>query len=267
MTPPPSPGREAPQQSQAQAQQDLGQGFGGANGASGGGEHINKLVAKRNTKKKRVQLTTIPSAGMGNMASSSNSVPVRPTTNGRSFHEIAGIVSSSRPSTAPIQIPSASLHQSPATTTTQDEYSWQQTGQDVEMDLGSHPDNSEVHIDSIGDTSKPSNKGKRKAGTVEFLLDESRPTLKPRTLGGDRVRDGNVPVREIINIGGVAGSPVVVTGGGDANLGLVGKLPPPLLMTYLKVNIEGSDDVFEAQNTEDPSKFLVLLLCWYDGPS
>ena len=57
----------------------------------------------------------------------------------------------------------------------------------------------------------------------------------------------------------------MVTGGGDANLGLVGKLPPPLLMTYLKVNIEGSDDVFEAQNTEDPSKFLVLLFRCYDG--
>ncbi|THG95185.1 hypothetical protein EW026_g6424 [Hermanssonia centrifuga] len=49
MTPPPSPVRA---QSVAAPSQDLG--FGSS---SNGGEHVNKLVAKRNTKKKRIQPT------------------------------------------------------------------------------------------------------------------------------------------------------------------------------------------------------------------
>lgn len=309
MTPPPSPGRassnqqQQQQQTPANAQQDR-EGFGGGvngvngGGSGGGGEHINRLVAKRNVKKKkRVQLTNVPSAATGDAPNTLSGrstttttgplplpqAPV-PSTNGRSFHEIAGIVSSSGPTRqgpAPIQIPSI-------LNPTTDDYSWRQSSQDVDMDLNSHThlhgedddNNTEVQIDSLlmGDHNpRPSSnfssgmggKGKRKAGTVDFLLDGDRPPLKPRTLGGDRVRDGSMLVKEIG--GGLGGSPVIVTGGGvglgiglggDGGLGVDGRLVVPVLMTYLKVNVEGGEDVFEGQNSEDSGMFLFIPLSY-----
>ena len=56
------------------------------------------------------------------------------------------------------------------------------------------------------------------------------------------------------------GDPVVVTGGGDIGQSLAGRLPSPLLMTYLKTGVDGSDDVFEAQNPEDSGVLLSLYV-------
>ncbi|KAG2751185.1 hypothetical protein P692DRAFT_20952439 [Suillus brevipes Sb2] len=81
-------------------------------------------------------------------------------------------------------------------------------------------------------------KGKRKASVLD--MSEDRPS-KPRTLGGDRPRE-TVAVREIASTSLVSTRPHLFEG---ANL-----LPVPPLLTFLSANVEGSDLVFEARNSE-----------------
>ncbi len=242
MTPPPSPVRA---QSVAAPSQDLG--FGSS---SNGGEHVNKLVAKRNTKKKRIQPTfmgtltgSVPSAGstVDPVSPASNANPAKP--NGRSFHEITGITSSSRPpqSAAPPaseSLPSASAYRS------------RSASEDMNSLLLAYPDDdidmtTEVPISSL-DANGQSRGGKRKASA----LDDERPG-KPRTLGGDRVRD-TVPVKELASGSRPSISNLVTTLDVEASgSGLTGRLPIPPLLTYLKATVEGSEDIFEGRNSED----------------
>lgn len=250
MTPPPSPGRTA---SVAPAQAHAhDSGFGLANG---GGEVVNKLVAKRNTKK-RAQLTSfgvpsasipstaIPSAANPASVPSSSAAPSKP--NGRSFHEIAGIIPS-----RPAQ-PSASLAAEHMASTS----SFGNNRLSEDFDLAYPPEdvdmNTEVTIDSIDTHGQ---KGKRKSSTFEFPDD--RPS-KARTLGGDRVRE-SVSVREL------AGPPPVPSGntsaaGWPGGLSLAGRIPWPSLLTYMKVAVEGSEDILEVRNSEDGGQLLKLCV-------
>ena len=235
MTPPPSPGRTTNAQSQ-----DLG--FGDT---SSGGEHVNKLVAKRKNQK-RVQPTffgsfgnSIPSAGTGTSAipsASTGSGSGRGTT-GRSFHEIAGIVPSRPPaSTSLVQdsVPSAGAFAA-------------SRGGSEEMNLELvYPEdydmNTEVQISSL-DTN---GRGKRKSSVMDTIDD--RPS-KARTLGGDRPRD-TVAVRELAP----ASSDAYDASGAGPSQSLAARLPLAPLLTYLKTAVEGSEDILEARNSEDNCK-------------
>jgi protein HIRA/HIR1 len=118
---------------------------------------------------------------------------------------------------------------------------------DVDMD---------VPISSL-DTSSSVAKGKRKAPPVDLTDDASARPGKARTLGGDRLREV-VPVKEISG-GGLAGvgrqswGDVEPAGGGVA-------LPLLPILTCVSVKMEGSEDVFEARNSENDG---VLLFCCY----
>ena len=246
ITPPPSPKHNA---ATAHAHDYAQSGFGSSQDQ--GGERINRLVAKRKTGK-RIQTTfmgslgaNIPSAATPSTSAIAPPPPMQssskpPTTNGRSFHEITGIVPSShRVSSPPQQQP-----QPYSTSTGFDDVLMNGDGgelrypseeQDVDM-------STDVPIASF-DTSGRAAKGKRKASTAD-LLDEK--PVKPRTLGGDRVRDV-VAVREIS--GGIAGG--VVSSPTGLSSSVAGRLPVPSVLTYLKATIEGSEDLFEGRNSED----------------
>lgn len=96
----------------------------------------------------------------------------------------------------------------------------------------------DVPIDALDTSMSSANKGKRKASVLD--ISEDRPS-KPRTLGGDRPRE-TVAVREIASTSLASTRPHLFEG---ANL-----LPVPPLLTFLSVNVEGSDLVFEARNSE-----------------
>ncbi|KAI0341349.1 histone transcription regulator 1 [Trametopsis cervina] len=243
MTPPPSPGRVsvAPP---AHAQD------GGFGSASGGGEHINKLVAKRSNKK-RVPLSTfgsVPSAAIPSAANHSSLISSSNTaqkTNGRSFHEIAGIVPSRAAASSSFE-PSISRSSFGGGMLDDD------MGLDLSYPFGDDADMStEVTISAL-DTQ---GRGKRKSSAMDFPDD--RPS-KARTLGGDRIREA-VPVREL------AAPPKVASGSGvglawSAEHPLAGRVPWPPLLNYLKVSVEGTDDVLECRNSEDGSSFEVIYV-------
>ncbi|KAG8216509.1 histone transcription regulator 1 [Butyriboletus roseoflavus] len=156
ITPPPSPNPRAPSQSTQS-------GFGTT--AVNGGEYINKLVAKKSTKK-RVQpllMSSIPSAA--------TAPPVRepPPT------ELRPPASKLRPA-SPSVSPVPSMR-----------------GFDADIEMGGAMD-MEVPIDSLEQTPELG-RGKRKAS----VLDDERP-VKPRTLGGGLLRE-SVAVREIASAG------------------------------------------------------------------
>lgn len=96
----------------------------------------------------------------------------------------------------------------------------------------------DVPIDSLDTSASAASKGKRKASVLD--MPEDRPS-KPRTLGGDRPRE-TIPVREIISTSLVSARPQLFEG---ADL-----LPVPPLLTFLSANVEGSDCVFEARNSD-----------------
>ncbi|KAF5366743.1 hypothetical protein D9758_006545 [Tetrapyrgos nigripes] len=162
----------------------------------GGGEQVNVLVAKKNTKKKRAGLTTmssVPSAGTGGAPPSSLSS----SSTSRMPH--ATTFSSSN---------SKSFFPAPE----------EQPFGDVDYDM--------MNLSGMG-------KGKGRVMAME------EPTY--RTLGGDRPRPANVPVREL--------------GGAAAGAGAVGSggiyLAVPTIMSKVSVQVEGGDVVFEAINAEE----------------
>ncbi|TCD68876.1 HIR complex subunit [Steccherinum ochraceum] len=256
MTPPPSPKHNGVT---AHTQDNAHTGFGSSQNQ--GGEHINKLVAKRKTAK-RVQPTfmgslasNIPSASTSNTPISAPPPSMQPTArpppsaNGRSFHEITGIASSSR------QIPSPpSIQPQPYSATTTGFTDVSMNGESMGLRYPSEDRDvdmsTEVPITSF-DAAGRSGKGKRKASNAD-ILDEK--PLKPRTLGGDRVREV-VSVREIS--GGVPA--VIVSSPSSGDSSLAGRLPIPSTLTYLKATIEGSEDVLEGRNSEDGGAHEVLL--------
>ena len=107
-------------------------------------------------------------------------------------------------------------------------------------------DDGEVRISSF-DTAAQNGKGKRRAAD-----EDERGGGKPRTLGGDRVRE-SVPVRPIASR--ISCAPPSCAWA-DAS-GLAGRLMPPQLVTYLKASIEGSDVLFEGRNSEGDGERMV----------
>lgn len=155
ITPPPSPTPRATSQSTQS-------GFGMT--AVNGSEHINKLVAKKSTKK-RVQpvlMSSIPSAATVS--------PARELA-----HELRPTASKPRPA-SPSVSPVPSMR-----------------GFDADVEMGG-PMDMEVPIDSLEQTPEIS-RGKRKAS----VLDDELP-VKSRTLGGSLPRE-SVAVREIASAG------------------------------------------------------------------
>ncbi|CCM01218.1 uncharacterized protein FIBRA_03266 [Fibroporia radiculosa] len=259
MTPPPSPGRAA-----SQAQSDFGT---TVNGTSGG-EHINKLVAKRKTKK-RIQPTftgslgsTVPSAANGGVdtadsgaaASASGSVGMSTARTSGEAPLSASIANHRHPSShsastlasaKPFGLPSRPFGANISDLTNPVE--------DEDFNMSPIDMNTDVPISSL-DTSMPLGKGKRKAAD---LVDD-RVNSKPRTLGGDRVRE-SVPVREIA--GGNAGfSANSSLGLWNEQSSLIGRLQVPPVLTYLKATVEGSEDVFEGRNAEGDGSTEVLFV-------
>jgi protein HIRA/HIR1 len=96
----------------------------------------------------------------------------------------------------------------------------------------------DVPIDSLDTSASVASKGKRKASVLD--MPEDRPS-KPRTLGGDRPRE-TIPVREITSTSLVSARPHLFEG--------AALLPVPPLLTFLSANVEGSDCVFEARNSD-----------------
>ncbi|KAI0938409.1 hypothetical protein AcV5_000100 [Taiwanofungus camphoratus] len=265
MTPPPSPVPAHVQPHPAQIQT----GFGSlVNGASGG-EQVNKLVAKRKNKK-RIQPSfvgslgsSVPSAANANSnvpgasAAASSTVSASGgvgTATARSFGEVPG-----QSSSGPLRPPPSSHSTSPLASA--QPFGGSNThslpfGADEDVDMFPLDMNTDVRISSL-DSKTQAGKGKRKAADVT----DDRVPSKPRTLGGDRVRE-NVPVREIASNG-------ISTSLGSANGGLglwneeqslMGRLPLPPLLTYLKATIEGSEDLFEGRNFEGDGPTEVLFV-------
>lgn len=239
MTPPPSPGR-TPAAAQSQ---DLG--FGAA---SNGGEHVNKLVAKRKTQK-RVPPSfvgslggSVPSAGAGPSAVPSASTSPGRTT-GRSFHEIAGIVPTRSPVSSSFVPPVDSRSAFGA---------GRGGSEEASLEL-SYPEDHDMNTDVPISALDTNGRGKRKSN-VMYAIDD-RPS-KARTLGGDRPRD-TVAVRELVP---AASTVIVYDAAASTSQNLLARLPLAPLLTYLKTIVESSEDVLEARNSEDGSPHEVIYV-------
>ena len=212
MTPPPSPTRANGQMS-ATPQPATSTSFPTTNGA----ERVNVLVAKRGNKK-RAALSHAPSGAVNgrleagsSLAGSSVSAP--PSKRVQLMHH-QDIQSFPSPSEQPFNAPD----------------SWSRHA-DVSMDI-------DVPIDAL-DSTPPRTKGRRTA--IGDLLDDVKPP-RARTLGGDRHK-GVIQVKQI---GTVVPVPSMA-----AEVQRSMMLPVPPLMSYLTSEVEGTDDVLEAENAED----------------
>ncbi|OSX63696.1 hypothetical protein POSPLADRAFT_1065767 [Postia placenta MAD-698-R-SB12] len=265
MTPPPSPGRAVSEPRPAQTQT----GFGASVNGSGSGEHVNQLVAKRKKDKKRIQPnfmgslgSSIPSAanGTSSMAGPSTSAPLSAAggvgiSTTRSIGEASTSAAVHRPpaphSSAPqLGGPSQPFSVDIADLTDGSRDRPPERDEDVEMFLA---DNTDVRISSLDTSMQTGRKRKTIDGTDDRVLS------RPRTLGGDRVRDA-VPVREIA--GGNAGF-----GTAQSTLGLwndpssfSGRLDVPSVLTYVKATVEGTEDIFEGRNSEGDGPTEVLFV-------
>ncbi len=204
------------------------QDFGGTANAEPGGEQVHTLVAKRKPKK-RIQPTFAGS--LSGQVPSSSANGIKPVSSARAFQES---------STIQISVPSTSAL---PLSVSQPFGLGLSTGEsDFAMDV-----DGEVRISSL-DTGAQNGRGKRKAGE-DF---DERMTGKARTLGGDRVRE-TVVIKPISS----RAAPVVGVMWAEGS-GLVGRLEPPQLVTYLKATIEGSEDVFEARNSEGDGMWAIV---------
>lgn len=271
MTPPPSPSRgETPALAQPHAN--------GFEDVNGGGERINKLVAKRKPKgTKRVQPTFMGSLG-GAGPSNAAAVPsasMEGSKPGSSAHSYgrshgqgqyanqggalvgpgmgmgigAGMESSPFAPEFSRRLSDHGQGQSYRSHSRDEDYgdySLASLGMDLDVPISSLGLNDPAPGGSVGG-------GKRKA---EYAGDE-RPG-KARTLGGDRVREA-VVVRKISGLGGPG------TGAGPGGVGagaVMGQKVFEVLpvVTYLSVKGEGmGDDVFEGKNAESGCTFFTLL--------
>ncbi|KAI0064884.1 WD40 repeat-like protein [Artomyces pyxidatus] len=230
MTPPPSP------HAQAQVAQN---GFGaGVNGA--GGEVINKLVAKRNTKRRGQSSFAGPSS-----SAAVPSAAIHPTIPSAAHPPYADTLPSSisraqshphSHSASPLIGPgmSAMLQDpspfSPPLPRRQSGDSDGSLGMQVPIDA----------IDSMGFAP-----GKRKSSAMDMA--EDRPS-KARTLGGDRPRDsGSILVKEVVwaSSSGVGGR------GSATHEGMkVFEVPPVLTYLTVKASDTGDDAYLESRNAE-----------------
>lgn len=233
ITPPPSP--------RAQSQD-----FGSAANAAAGGEQVHTLVAKRKPKK-RLQPTFAGSIANSIPSSSVNGINSIPSSRPPGSSAVRGYQDIPMSSTIPISVPSTSalpLSVSQPFGSSSSAFGLGlNTGEDFSMEV-----DGEVRISSL-DSASHNGRGKRRAGE-DF---DDRMTGKPRTLGGDRVRE-TVPVRPITNRPPPA---TLVSGAGlfAEGSGLAGRLEPPPVVTYLKATVEGSEDLFEGRNSESDGTF------------
>lgn len=180
---------------------------------NGAGEHVNVLVAKRSNKnKKRVPLASASSVPSAG-SGAAPPVSTRAMTSGGGQNGSRGTTTAQSSSNfpSPDEQPFADL-----------------TGIDGDVDM-------DVPINSLF-TSTPARK--RKASLSGMDGEDGR-VGKARTLGGDRVREV-VPVKELV----MAGM------GRMAEVGSV-NLPTATLLTFLRAEVEGTEDVLEARNTGD----------------
>lgn len=231
-------------------------------GAGDGGEQINTLVAKRN--KKRVQprfvgavpsAANVPSAG-SSAGPSANAIQARSTFGeghrppSSSSMPMSMSMSNSGPSNMDVIMNGTSRHAPLSMSFTDDGFGFGVKEQERDQDFVMGGDDMDVHISALGGPSGTANRGKRKA--LEGVDD--RTTSKPRTLGGDRQRDtASLVAREISSASDAMVGPSGWTGPG---WGLEGRLEVPRLLTYLKVAVEGSEDIFEGRNAEDDGKLI-----------
>ncbi|KAF8636355.1 hypothetical protein AX16_011006 [Volvariella volvacea WC 439] len=233
MTPPLTPpGEPHAQSSTSQQHTDLGH-------VTASGEHVNVLVAKKGNKnKKRVGLTSassIPSASTGPSNAPST------ITSTQAQHD------SNNKGKSPVSFP-APAEQPFESAGTRNENTWpgRYLNNDVPMDL-----DVDVPISSL-DTSGGGavNPRKRKASPMEG--DETR-VGKARTLGGDRVREAVTSVKELSGLlSGVGSTSGAVT--------QAASLPMAPLMNYLKAEVEGTEDVLEARNSENEDSHEVMFV-------
>lgn len=227
ITPPPSPSRTksaTPNPSTLQTN-----GF--VNGVGGGGEVVNKLVARRGNKNKdkRIQPTTVPSASTIPSASSTTAT-----------------TGPGPPSTASAFFPPLHSHSQTISPMLDN---WPYGGYEADVDMDR---DMEVPISALS-TGPDGLKGKRKASSYDLGIDDGR-VSKPRTLGGDRSRE-NVTVREI----GAVGS------GSHIGVGMAMGLPIPPLYNSLTVRVEGSEDILEARNSENDGTSHLAYLGSYES--
>lgn len=262
ITPPPSPSRSAT----AQARAHDHTGFEGAQtampanrGGGGGGERINTLVAKRNNKK-RIQPSfvgslagNVPSAAIAPPSSSSGAVAQATS----STSMVNASSSTMNGSARLLPISSSNNSRSLASMSFTDEGFGSVQDQDSKDFVMGDDMDTDVQIIAFNAGAGASNGGAGRGGKRKALdgVDDRLPS-KPRTLGGDRPRDPAPAVaREIAFSGEVAPGGWGVGLASGSGLGLEGRLDMPRLLTYLKVNVEGSEDVFEGRNAEDGGEF------------
>ena len=236
ITPPPSP--------RAQSQD-----FGSAAPATvqSGGEQVHTLIAKRKPKK-RIQPTfagslsgSVPSSSVNGINAVPSSKPVSSVLTSaapsRPFHDVpsSNNIPISVPSTSALQL-SISQPFGESASSFGLGLNTGESAEDFPMDL-----DGEVRISSL-DTAATSGKGKRRAGDEA----DDRVATKARTLGGDRVRE-NVTVRPITSR---SAAPMSISSLLSDGPGLAGRLEAPQLVTYLKVTVEGGEDIFEGRNAE-----------------
>lgn len=184
----------------------------GAPSANTGHEVVNTLIAKRNTKRRTQQ----QSSGPSNSAVYANS---------SSYHDSVSRTHSR------IMVPETSQH---PTFHSSDRHS-----DHIPPDMVT-----DVLIDSLGTTSSAG--AKRKSSVLD--MPEDRPT-KARTLGGDRVRDGNMNI--IKEICSPINQRTVVTDASDPERERIGLSAPPVL-TYLSLKVtDAGDDILECKNAEN----------------
>jgi protein HIRA/HIR1 len=105
-------------------------------------------------------------------------------------------------------------------------------------------------------------KGKRKASSIIDLTteDNSKVTIKARTLGDDRPIEIHVPKEISSWTAGSTAGPPRSTHGSDPFRAV---LPTPPLLTYLRTDVEGTDDILESRNIEEDGEFILICMSWF----
>ncbi|KAF6744880.1 transcription corepressor [Ephemerocybe angulata] len=177
------------------------------------GEQVNQLVARRGKPKKRV--TLMPNASAAIPTSSTAPIPAS-----RAY------ASSSKPTTTTgfgFPRPKEQPYEPP--------HSW--AGAAMELD---------VPINAFAGESV-STKGKRKASAMDSPDDGPERPVRGRTMGGDRKPEVPATVKQL------GGWSIPQPTGSSHHAGVV--LPTPPLLSYLKYQMEDSDAVLDARNSEE----------------
>lgn len=248
----------------AQTQQAAANGF-DPRTAQNEEEKVNILVAKRAPKDKK-RLNLIPTSGSSAPVSKPIPSPIPISTsnvNGAPVSKRASLITihdSKPPHSHSIQSPHPSFSNSFPLPSEQpfvdapasDSWKKQDVGQ--RMDLDMPMDLVGVPISTGGGA-----KGKRKASSIIDLTadDNSKVTVKPRTLGGDRPIEIHVPKEISIWTAGSTAGPPRSAHGSDPFRAV---LPTPPLLTYLSTDVEGTDDILESRNIEEDGEYFHIYI-------